>query len=214
VLPPPPPPPPAERPLNGPFWVGAAIGGSIRVFNAPNGTVTEQLSNPNEAATTRLVLIKDRIDATWLQAYLPTRPNSHTGYIRNDEVTLSTVDTQILIERNYHRITAWAGDQMIFQSAVAVGAPKWPTPSGMYYLQELIRSPNPRGAYGPWVFGLSAHSDVFESFGGGDGLVGIHGTNEPGSIGRSVSHGCIRLPNANIARLVELVPVGSPVVIV
>jgi lipoprotein-anchoring transpeptidase ErfK/SrfK len=84
----------------------------------------------------------------------------------------------------------------------------------LFYLQELIRSPNPRGAYGPYVFGLSAHSDVFESFGGGDGLVGLHGTNEPGSIGHSASHGCIRLSNANITTLVNLVSVGSPIVIV
>lgn len=46
----------------------------------------------------------------------------------------------------------------------------------------------------------------------GDGY-GIHGTNEPASIGRSVSHGCIRLLNSDIEKLYDMVPVGTPVYI-
>jgi hypothetical protein len=46
----------------------------------------------------------------------------------------------------------------------------------------------------------------------GDGYA-IHGTNKPELIGRSVSHGCIRLRNEDIARLYEIVPVGTAVFI-
>lgn len=46
----------------------------------------------------------------------------------------------------------------------------------------------------------------------GDGYA-IHGTNNPSSIGRSVSHGCVRLRNEDIATLYSLVPVGTPVFI-
>lgn len=46
----------------------------------------------------------------------------------------------------------------------------------------------------------------------GDGYA-IHGTNVPSSIGRSVSHGCVRLRNEDIARLWEMVAVGTPVYI-
>ena len=41
----------------------------------------------------------------------------------------------------------------------------------------------------------------------------IHGTNVPSSIGQSVSHGCVRLRNEDIAYLYEIVPVGTPVYI-
>jgi hypothetical protein len=44
----------------------------------------------------------------------------------------------------------------------------------------------------------------------GDGYA-LHGTNQPETVGRSVSHGCIRLRNEDIARLYEMVPVGTPV---
>lgn len=46
----------------------------------------------------------------------------------------------------------------------------------------------------------------------GDGYA-LHGTNKPETIGRSVSHGCVRLRNEDIARLYEIVPIGTPVFI-
>ena len=46
----------------------------------------------------------------------------------------------------------------------------------------------------------------------GDGYA-IHGTNQPDTVGRAVSHGCVRLRNEDIARLYAMVPVGTPVYI-
>ena len=46
----------------------------------------------------------------------------------------------------------------------------------------------------------------------GDGYA-LHGTDVPSSIGRSVSHGCVRLRNEDIETLYQLVPVGTPVYI-
>ena len=46
----------------------------------------------------------------------------------------------------------------------------------------------------------------------GDGY-SLHGTNKPETVGRSVSHGCVRLRNEDIAKLYEIVPVGTPVFI-
>jgi len=47
----------------------------------------------------------------------------------------------------------------------AVGRSVLPTPTGLYYIVELLRQPNPKGPYGPYAFGLSAHSNVLYSFG-------------------------------------------------
>ena len=46
----------------------------------------------------------------------------------------------------------------------------------------------------------------------GDGYA-LHGTDDPNSIGRSVSHGCVRLRNEDIETLFNIVPVGTPVYI-
>ena len=61
-------------------------------------------------------------------------------------------------------------------------------------------------------FGLALHSDTLTEFAGGPGQVGIHGTNQPGLIGQAVSHGCVRLRNADIEALVGVgLPLGAPV---
>ncbi len=51
------------------------------------------------------------------------------------------------------------------------------------------------------------------SYAGGNGQLGIHGTSEPWSIGRDVSHGCIRVHNGVVRRLARIIPLGTPVVI-
>ena len=45
------------------------------------------------------------------------------------------------------------------------------------------------------------------------GPIGIHGTNEPFSIGAPVSHGCVRLPNDRMIALFKVTPLGTPVLI-
>ena len=100
---------------------------------------------------------------------------------------------------------------MLARYPVAVGTRSTPTPRGLYYIVELLKPSNPNGSYGPFSFGLSAHSNVLKRFAGGDGRVGLHGTNQPGLIGSNVSHGCIRLRNAAVRRLAKILPLGTPV---
>lgn len=48
---------------------------------------------------------------------------------------------------------------------------------------------------------------------GRDTLYRIHGTNQPSSIGKSVSHGCIRMRNSDVVQLYDMVPVGAQVTV-
>ena len=66
--------------------------------------------------------------------------------------------------------------------------------------------------YGPLAFGTSARSSVLTDWPAG-GYIGIHGTDRPELLPGLVSHGCIRLRNAAILRLAELMPVGTPLTI-
>ena len=66
--------------------------------------------------------------------------------------------------------------------------------------------------YGPIALGTSARSATLTDWPGG-GYVGIHGTNRPDLIPGDVSHGCIRLRNADIVRLARELPIGTPLTI-
>jgi len=52
-----------------------------------------------------------------------------------------------------------------------------PTPTGTYFIVDLLKQPNPYGEYSPYAFGLSAFSDVLQSFTGGPREIEIHGTD-------------------------------------
>ena len=58
--------------------------------------------------------------------------------------------------------------------------------------------------------GTSAFSPTLTDWPGG-GIVGVHGTNEPGLIPGRISHGCVRVPNRNIKKLKRKMPVGTPI---
>ncbi len=150
----------------------------------------------------------------WVQVALPTRPNGATGWVRSTDVKERDNSYEVRIELGAHRLTVTKDGEVAVTADVAVGAPGTPTPTGRFYITDLLENDDPSGAYGPFALGLSAHSDTLTEFAGGDGQIGIHGTNDPSSIGRSVSHGCVRLPNELIAGLARTLPLGTPVTIV
>ncbi len=158
-----------------------------------------------------LIMLVLRRRHGWLKVQLPVRPNLSTGWIRSEHVSLHTDLFHARVRLAAHQLTVWRGRQVIGREPIGVGASLSPTPSGRYYITDLIRPPDPKGLYGRYAFGLSAYSPVYTSFAGGDGQVGLHGTNDPASIGQNVSHGCIRLSNDGITKLAKLLPIGTPV---
>ncbi len=109
------------------------------------------------------------------------------------------------------RKLAWIQDGRVLKTyAVAVGAEDSPSPVGEFKIAQRIRQP---AYYSPGVVIPPGKNNPLGP--GWLGLTrkgfGIHGTNEPRSIGRNTSHGCIRLRNQDIEELFELVRVGDVV---
>jgi lipoprotein-anchoring transpeptidase ErfK/SrfK len=97
----------------------------------------------------------------------------------------------------------------VWSARVGIGKPGTPTPAGRFYAREKLRNTTGDPLYGPWAIGTSAYSQLSEWPGGG--VVGIHGTNQPGLIPGRPSHGCVRLTNHDVAELVRRLPTGSPI---
>lgn len=90
--------------------------------------------------------------------------------------------------------------------------PRWTPTSDM-----IARDPR---RYAQWAGGMEGGEGnplgaralyLFE--GGRDTLYRIHGTNEPASIGKAMSSGCIRMMNGDVIDLYDRVPAGAPVVV-
>ena len=184
----------------------------VSVYPSPGARVPNiALSNPNSDGEP-LVFLVAAAGPGRLRVLLPTRPNLSAGWVSRSQVRLALDPYRIDVQLRRHLMTVWRDARLMERDPVGVGRRAvTPTPFGLYYITELLKQPNPSGIYGPYAFGLSAHSNVLHEFAGGDGEIGIHGTNEPWAVGTDVSHGCIRVYNRVITRLASKLPLGTPV---
>jgi hypothetical protein len=160
------------------------------------------------------IVLKSRLDdaeRAWLQIRIPGRPNGRTGWVREEQLSnLKLVETHLTIDRGRFTATLRKRGKKIWSSRIGVGAPGTVTPKGRFWIRERLRNLGGNPVYGPWAFGTSAYSDTLTDWPGG-GVVGIHGTNQPGLIPGRPSHGCVRVPNGKISRLARIMPVGTPI---
>lgn len=112
-------------------------------------------------------------------------------------------ETQLKIE-----INLWTKELYVLQDnriietfPISIGTELSPTPIGTYLITEKAKSWG--GGFGSRWLGLNVPW----------GIYGIHGTNKPYLIGENVSSGCIRMHNADVETLYEMVDVGTVVLI-
>jgi lipoprotein-anchoring transpeptidase ErfK/SrfK len=146
----------------------------------------------------------------WYDVLLPIRPDGASGWIHADDVQLVGVRYSLVVHLRSLRLDLYENGVHRNVIRIGVGKQNTPTPTGQYYIKELIKPPTPNTIYGDYVFGLNGFSNVLTNWPDG-GVIGIHGTNDPSSIGRHVSHGCIRMSNRDIDALVRILPLGTPV---
>lgn len=151
--------------------------------------------------------------AEWIEVRLPVRPNGTTGWVRATDVELFRNPYAIEVSTSEFEMTVLKHSEPVLVTEVALGREVAPTPVGEFFITELLQPASADGVYGPFAFGLSGFSDVYTSFAGGEGVIGIHGTNAPHLLGTAVSHGCVRVENDTIEALASLIPLGTPVTV-
>lgn len=192
----------------------ALLKGEVEALTEPGtGDPVSTLPATTIMGTTTVATVVGQPVDGWLEVMLPIRPNGSTGWIPVEMVELYVVEGEIVVDLKERRLTYYRGGKEVLSSEVGIGSRTHPTPSGTFFVTDRVTVTDSNSAWGPHALGLSARSDVITEYNGGDGIVGIHGTNRPGSIGKASSLGCIRLPNHVITELHALVPIGTPVVI-
>ncbi|HEX6394338.1 MAG TPA: L,D-transpeptidase [Acidimicrobiales bacterium] len=156
-------------------------------------------------------LVEEARPDGWVRVLLPERPNGSSGWIPPGSAKLLVDPYRIQVSLHEHRMTVIRFGSVVYSGPVAIGASATPTPTGLLYIRVLLHTTNPSSAYGPYAYGLSAHSQALSTFDGGDAEIGLHGNNDASVLGRSVTHGCVRMDNAEISRLAAVLPLGTPV---
>ena len=112
-------------------------------------------------------------------------------------IPLAPSPIEIIINIAAKRLTVYRNGSIFREYIVATGKPETPTPVGVF--EVINKEIDPGGPYGTRWLGLSKRGD------------GIHGTNNPSSIGTAASNGCIRMYNEDIESLFDITVVGTPV---
>ena len=195
-------------------WAPVEEAAPARAAPRPDARSVATVARLAPEGTANVVLILGRSHATshgiWLRARLP---GGAVGWLpRRALGGYTTVTTQLVVDRRRLTATLDHDGRAIFAAPVAIGRPSAPTPAGRFYVRarlERYRS----AMYGPLAFGTSALAPGATDWPSG-GFVGIHGTDRPELVPGRVSHGCIRLRNADILRLGRLMPVGTALTVI
>lgn len=142
-------------------------------------------------------------------------------------------ERELVLNRSARLLTVLEAGRELRRFPVAVGRPGWETPVGQFQVIELVADPiwehpatgvhvppgpdNPLGSR--WI-GFHRDCEGRQGFNGVEVLTvegcvssGFHGTPQRESVGRAVSHGCVRLFDEHVRELFELVQLGTPVTV-
>jgi lipoprotein-anchoring transpeptidase ErfK/SrfK len=130
--------------------------------------------------------------------------------VNGQVLTATAVKRVIVVSLEDRKLALVEGGQVKKVYTVAVGKPSTPSPVGTFTIERRVVNPTyhhngktvlpgPGNPVGTRWMGLSKHG------------YGIHGTNEPNSIGKAASHGCIRMAKTDLEEFYELVAAGDTV---
>lgn len=169
---------------------------------------TSWTQGPNVFMVTGAKMVRGRM---WVRVQLPKRPNGSQGWISEDALELRRTRTWIRVSIGTRTVQVFRGGKRVERLGAAVGTGGTPTPTGLFAIHDPVPT---SGQLGPYIFVLTAHSNVLRTFAGGNGVVGIHGWPSANVLGKAVSHGCVRMSRDGARTLARYAQPGTPVEIV
>jgi hypothetical protein len=158
----------------------------LAVHDSPNGQVVGPLSSRTQFGSPRVVPVVRSVTG-WLGVITSKVHNGKLGWIPAQGAQLEQITYTIRIETRSHRVTVFENGHVLRTMTAGVGQPN--------------------------ALALSAHEPrLLPGWTGGD-LVAIHSTPDTASIGRSVSHGCVRVSLAEGRWLMNNIPLGTLVTV-
>ncbi|SDW53950.1 L,D-transpeptidase [Paenibacillus sp. CF384] len=117
----------------------------------------------------------------------------------SSETRLSDEPLSIIVDKDSHQLAVVSGDVIVRSYTVGLGGKK--TPLGAFFISEKVKNPNGRDDSEFGSRGMTLSNTLYA----------IHGTDEPDSIGKDESHGCVRMNKKDLEELYDLVPLGTKV---
>ncbi len=131
----------------------------------------------------------------------------------------AVIPLRLEISLSRRQLTVYQGTTPIKRYPVAIGRAGWETPTGQFKVKQMIRDPAWKNPFtGVVIPGGDPENPLGRHWIGfwtdGKNWIGMHGTPTPKSVGRAVSHGCVRMFNQDIADVFQRVIPGTPIAVV
>ncbi|MBD2356054.1 L,D-transpeptidase [Tolypothrix sp. FACHB-123] len=146
-----------------------------------------------------------------------TTENPATPVIKSTIPATAQKNIRLVLKLSMRKLYVYTGDNLQASYPVGIGKPGLETPVGKFKVIEMLKNPewthpqtgklvlpgpnNPLGER--WI----AFWNIGREY------IGFHGTPERASVGKAVSHGCVRMYNEHVRELYEIVKLGTPVVV-
>ncbi|MGB3612769.1 MAG: L,D-transpeptidase [Elainellaceae cyanobacterium] len=182
--------------------------GALQAVAEPNSTQTEAKIDPLLVSQQRQGVV----------SVLPVAQLSVSKLqLANTNRTTNVAADAAIVDLSDRRVYLYNGKQLLVDYPIAVGRQHWETPTGKFDVIEKQENPVwrhpftrelvPPGPANP----LGTHWIGFWT--NGTHQIGFHGTNDTEAIGQAISHGCIRMRNADVQMLYALMPLGATVTV-
>jgi lipoprotein-anchoring transpeptidase ErfK/SrfK len=137
----------------------------------------------------------------------------HVGWLPLKAGHLFSEPRSIVIDLSKKTLSVFHRGRLTDTYRVAVGTDATPTPRGKFAVTDRLTTGTPSGDYGCCILALTAHQPkIAQGWGGGD-RVAIHATPHTWTLGRKISHGCVRATNDALRQLMRHARLGMPVTI-
>ncbi|MCY7367340.1 MAG: L,D-transpeptidase family protein [Chamaesiphon sp.] len=174
------------------------------------------IATPNKPVTSNAIPTSGKSTSNAIPATTPTAPAKPAVAATSKPPTEELVTLTLKLKEK--KVYVYKDGKTIASYPVAIGKKGWETPTGDWYVMEKITNPGWTSFKNGSVVAPGAKSPLGERWIGfwtdGKDMIGFHGTPDVKSIGKAVSHGCVRMHNKDVKALFPLVKVGTTVKVV
>lgn len=196
-----------EAKLSGPL--GFHVRKRTRLRTKPGGRMVATIRTKTEFKSPTILAVAARRPG-WVLVRT-TNAKHHVGWLPTSSGALFEEPRTIVIDLSAKTLTLFHRGRLTDRYRVAIGTPATPTPTGRYAVTDRLKTGDENGDYGCCILALNGHQEkIAQGWGGGD-RIAIHATPHTWTIGKAVSHGCVRASNKALHQLMRKVRLGTPV---
>jgi hypothetical protein len=193
--------------LRGPL--GFHVRKRARLRSKPGGKMVATIKTKTEFKSPTILAVAGRRPG-WV--LVRTANAKHRlGWLPTSAGVIFQEPRTIVIDLSAKTLTLFHRGRLTDRYRVAIGTSATPTPPGRYAVTDRLKTGDENGDYGCCILALNGHQKkIAQGWGGGD-RIAIHATPHTWTIGKAVSHGCVRATNKALHQLMRKVRLGTPV---